>query len=232
MSRKKVNAREALLIAAERLFAHRWYSCIGTREIAEQAGVNLGLIGYYFGSKRQLFVEVVQRILRGGGAVAAHEALQMMPSTPDPERAAVILCRFIKCLMGDLLQAKGGQITVVYREVLGCDSEPEVLNAIISMLTTEFMEPTLTALVNVLATLTPAAPAAELQLAARSIIAQCVFYLTSRSCLERLAGKSLAEPLVIDEIARHVARFSLRAIRCDEARIQKALNSVFRCSEI
>ncbi len=47
--------RQAILLAAEQLFAERGYHAVTIRQIAAQAGVPLALVGYYFGPKHQLF---------------------------------------------------------------------------------------------------------------------------------------------------------------------------------
>jgi TetR/AcrR family transcriptional regulator, regulator of cefoperazone and chloramphenicol sensitivity len=48
-------ARERLLGAALQLFAERGFTKASTREIAAAAGVNIGLISYYFGDKQGLY---------------------------------------------------------------------------------------------------------------------------------------------------------------------------------
>jgi AcrR family transcriptional regulator len=56
------NATEhAFLDAAERLLVEVGYANITTRRLAEEAGANLGLVHYYFGSMEQLFVRVLER---------------------------------------------------------------------------------------------------------------------------------------------------------------------------
>ena len=47
--------RFAILLAAEKLFAQRGYNGVSIRQIAEEAGVPLALVGYYFGPKQDLF---------------------------------------------------------------------------------------------------------------------------------------------------------------------------------
>ena len=54
-------AEEALLDAAERLLADAGYASITTRRIATEAGVNHGLVHYYFGSNENLLVQVLER---------------------------------------------------------------------------------------------------------------------------------------------------------------------------
>ncbi|GAA2158340.1 TetR/AcrR family transcriptional regulator [Actinomadura napierensis] len=61
--------RAAILDAASRLFADRPYDALSIDDIAAEAGVAKGLIYYYFGSKRGLFLAVI------GAAAQALNAL-------------------------------------------------------------------------------------------------------------------------------------------------------------
>ena len=54
-------AEEALLDAAERLLADVGYAGITTRRLAKEAGVNHGLVHYYFGSNENLLVHALER---------------------------------------------------------------------------------------------------------------------------------------------------------------------------
>ena len=54
-------AEEALLDAAERLLVDVGYARITTRAVAEEAGVNHGLVHYYFGSNENLLVRALER---------------------------------------------------------------------------------------------------------------------------------------------------------------------------
>ena len=61
--------KEKILDAAEIAFAEGGYTGISVRDIAERAGVNQGLIRYYFDTKEQLFDEVYKR---RGGLLSGH----------------------------------------------------------------------------------------------------------------------------------------------------------------
>ena len=54
-------AEEALLDAAERLLAEAGYAGVTTRRLAKEAGVNPGLVHYYFGSVENLLVQALER---------------------------------------------------------------------------------------------------------------------------------------------------------------------------
>ena len=62
-TRNAAATREAILASAQRAFARAGYDGAGVREIAADAGVTAMLVNRYFGSKEQLFAEVVAAIM-------------------------------------------------------------------------------------------------------------------------------------------------------------------------
>jgi AcrR family transcriptional regulator len=54
-------AEKSLLDAAERVLVDAGYAAITTRRLAEEAGVNHGLVHYYFGSVENLLVRTLER---------------------------------------------------------------------------------------------------------------------------------------------------------------------------
>ena len=74
-------AEEALLDAAERLLADAGYAAVTTRRLAEEAGVNHGLVHYYFGSNENLLVRALERFTErldrpAAGAIRGRPALR------------------------------------------------------------------------------------------------------------------------------------------------------------
>jgi AcrR family transcriptional regulator len=61
--RNATATRAAILASARKAFASAGYDGVGVREIAEGAGVTAMLVNRYFGSKEQLFAEVVADIM-------------------------------------------------------------------------------------------------------------------------------------------------------------------------
>lgn len=55
--------REQILACAARLFGERPYAEVSTTDIAAAAGVARGLLNHYFGTKRDLYLEVVRRMV-------------------------------------------------------------------------------------------------------------------------------------------------------------------------
>ena len=56
----RVDRQQAILLAAEKLFALRGYHATTIRQIAEEAQVPLALVGYYYGQKHELFVAIFE----------------------------------------------------------------------------------------------------------------------------------------------------------------------------
>ncbi len=57
----RAGAEEALLDAAERLLVEVGHAGITTRKLADEAGVNHGLVHYYFGSNENLLIKALER---------------------------------------------------------------------------------------------------------------------------------------------------------------------------
>jgi AcrR family transcriptional regulator len=57
---EKTDTRRSILIIAEKLFSELGYEGTSTRQISKEAGVNLAMINYYFGSKEGVFMEIVK----------------------------------------------------------------------------------------------------------------------------------------------------------------------------
>jgi AcrR family transcriptional regulator len=55
---------EALLDAAEELLIDVGYAAVTTRRLAERAGVNHGLVHYYFGSMEEVLLQTLERFTR------------------------------------------------------------------------------------------------------------------------------------------------------------------------
>lgn len=61
---EKPDKRTSILQSAEKLFAELGYEGTSTRQIARDAGANMSMISYYFGSKEGVFHEVINKRLK------------------------------------------------------------------------------------------------------------------------------------------------------------------------
>lgn len=60
MIEKELSTEEKILISASKVFTEKGFSGTRTRDIAEEAGINLALLNYYFRSKEKLFDQVMK----------------------------------------------------------------------------------------------------------------------------------------------------------------------------
>ncbi|MEU4671592.1 TetR/AcrR family transcriptional regulator [Amycolatopsis sp. NPDC023774] len=82
--------REQIYACAARLFGERPYSAVSTSDIAAAAGVARGLINHYFGTKRELYLEIVRRAL-----TVPRLAIEILPEGPLELRADVAIDWFL-----------------------------------------------------------------------------------------------------------------------------------------
>lgn len=57
---KELSTEEKIIAAARKLFTQNGFSATRTRDIAEEAGINLALLNYYFRSKKNLFQIIIE----------------------------------------------------------------------------------------------------------------------------------------------------------------------------
>ena len=77
-SAARAGAEEALLDAAEQLLVDVGYAHITTRRLAEEAGVNHGLVHYYFGSNENLLAQALERFTKR--LIARQQEMYAAPS--------------------------------------------------------------------------------------------------------------------------------------------------------
>jgi AcrR family transcriptional regulator len=107
--------RDQILAAARRLFAERPYAEVSTAELAEAAGTTRTNLHYYFGTKRGLYLEVLQLFGRLPGPPAASRSGTTVEQAVDR-----LFARWL-----DLLEENPQQILTMIRAV-GSYGDPEV----------------------------------------------------------------------------------------------------------
>jgi AcrR family transcriptional regulator len=97
--RNAAATRAAILASALRAFARHGYDGVGVRDIARDAGVTAMLVNRYFGSKEQLFAEVVDSafappvVIGNDPDTLAHDAAHNLiaRTAPDAEQLGPFL---------------------------------------------------------------------------------------------------------------------------------------------
>lgn len=89
--RLEPDARRAqILSVAVRLFGERGYADVSTGDVARGAGVARGLVNHYFGTKKELYLEVIRVML-----TVPEVALTRLPQADLPTRADAIVSWFL-----------------------------------------------------------------------------------------------------------------------------------------
>lgn len=88
-----MSTKDRIIEAAEILFALNGYDGTSLRDITERAGVNVAAVNYHFGSKENLLIELLDRII----APINTERLEMLEeaSTDGPPELEQILTAFL-----------------------------------------------------------------------------------------------------------------------------------------
>ncbi len=82
--------RAQILACARRLFGERHYDAVSTTELAKESGVARGLINHYFGTKRELYLEVVRDLM-----FIPEYAVELLAHGTIEQRAAASIERFL-----------------------------------------------------------------------------------------------------------------------------------------
>ena len=111
--------REQILACARKLFSERNYASVSTTEIAREAGVARGLLHHYFGTKRELYLEVMRTLMR-------------TPSNPVPLPSAgrgieAVIDESVDRWLTMLERNRGTWLAAIGAQGLGRDSEVEAI---------------------------------------------------------------------------------------------------------
>lgn len=98
--------RQAILLAAEKLFALRGYHAVSIRQIADEAAVPLALVAYYFGAKHELFIAI---FAHWGGTIEARLAAlrQVVPGPAPADTLRAIVRAFVDPVLELRASAEG-----------------------------------------------------------------------------------------------------------------------------
>lgn len=224
----ETECRSALLEAAAPLFSEHGYQGVSTRQIAEAAGVNLGLIQYYFGSKGSLFLETVRHMMRANPCLQAGLLVEDCPECPV--KCADTLCEFIYAYLEYLLRPTSPQpCRLMYRELNSETKKDAALcTALVDAVSKDFLKPLQDTLVGILEVLEPGIPRRELERHAFSVLGQCSFYSMHRPAIENMWGQNISKSPSLEEIGADIASFTLHSLGIDEETTVKSVTRVFR----
>ncbi|HZN57942.1 MAG TPA: CerR family C-terminal domain-containing protein [Planctomycetota bacterium] len=193
-----------LLDAAGEVFAEKGYRSATVREICERAHANVAAINYHFRGKEGLYRAVLRSAHRA--SVLKYPPDLGVESTAAPEKRLHAFVRsFMLRVFDEGQPAWFGKLTS--REIL------EPTSALDSLVKDE-IRPRWELVMSIVAEILGRdVRKAEVRLAAMSVVGQCLFYFHSRSVIERLLPRELADPAAAERLAEHITQFSLQALR-------------------
>jgi AcrR family transcriptional regulator len=193
--------RRKLIDAAGQVFAERGLHAATLQQITDRAGVNKAAVNYHFRDKLELYAAVVRHCLSFRDpdpvpgtttgppearlrALIRHMMREILDPSKPPWRAAII--------MHELAQPTAALDDVMDELIVPrCRLQRDIVRRLLG----------------------PRASEEKVARVTLSIIAQCLIYLHGRQIIARLHPVLARDDTRPDEIARHIAEFSLAALR-------------------
>jgi AcrR family transcriptional regulator len=195
--------RARLLHAAARLFAERGFARVTVRDICKKARANVAAVNYHFGGKDGLYRAVMRHAMETmqAATAAASEAGRGLPAA---ERIRAYVSVFADRLLGVHHE------TWIHQLMLREMSDP---TPALAMVAEEVLKPRMAYLSGAIAELLHCAPDDPRVLrCALSVTCQFNSMLWTRAVAQLLDAEA-GVPGSIDEIAEHIARFSLGGMK-------------------
>jgi AcrR family transcriptional regulator len=201
-SRGDLETRARLLNAAARLFAERGFARVTVRDICKKARANVAAVNYHFGGKEGLY-QAVMRMAMETMQATTEAARAAGCNRPPEERIRAYVAVFAERLLGIHHE------TWIHQLMLREMSDP---TPALAMVAEEVLKPRMAYLSGAIAELIGAASDdPRVVRCALSVTSQFNSLLWTKAVAELMQAPSTV-PGAIDEIAEHIARFSLGGI--------------------
>jgi AcrR family transcriptional regulator len=195
--------RERLLAAATRLFAERGFGKVTVRDICERAKANVAAVNYHFGGKQGLYEQVMQSAIRvmQSTTTLAQDAGN---GKPADERLGIYVRIFLQRIVG------AGHNAWIHQLMMHEMSDP---TAALDLVIDQVLRPRMEYLGTIVAELLQCDARDPLvALCATSVHSQCMALMNAHVG-ERINPEYRITPERLEDIARHITRFSLAGIR-------------------
>jgi AcrR family transcriptional regulator len=199
--------RARLLDAAERLFAEHGFEATSVREITFEAGCNVAAVNYHFGGKEKLYLEVCRRLF----SLLREQRIDRIRSDMATAGETATLELFLESFAGAFLEPLVGDGRVTHLMALW-DREMQHHRVPPAIFADEVIRPTMEVAVEALERV-----GLELQPeCARRCMVSVVGQLMHVLKVRRMLGEGGLPDLAlgeIDDMVRHIVRFSAAGIR-------------------
>ncbi len=196
--------RGRILSSAGEVFAEVGFRTATVRDICQRAGANIAAINYHFGDKERLYSEVLEQARCCSEESFWAELRANVDASPE-QKLRTFIAAFVRKLLDKGRPSWHSKL--MSREMI----EP---SPALDTMVGRSIRPQLDLLVGIIAEILHAPPEApSTYMCAASILGQCLHYHHARAVTERLYPGFFDRPGITDEIAAHVAEFSLSALR-------------------
>jgi AcrR family transcriptional regulator len=195
---------QKILRAAGEVFVEFGFQNATVREICKRAGANLAAVNYHFRDKESLYTEVLRHWARAAMDKYPPDLGVEKSDSPETRLRAFVRSNILRML-------DEGQPSWFWKLVAREISEP---TKALDMLVNDFIRPSFTVLSSIVRLLLGRQATEErIRLYSMSIVGQCLHFYNARHVISRLFQKNGYLPEDKEQIADHICRFSLDAIR-------------------
>lgn len=204
---KALDTKAALLDAAGELFAASGFDGASVRAIAERAGTNVASVNYHFGSKENLYAEVLRRVVFAVRGADVEEFLQPPERIATPEGAATVIREMVRARFASYFSHSNPPW---YRRLLMRSLiEP---STVLQDLVRQVFAPEHAALSRVLRGVNPALTEEQVSLFAFTMTGQIAFFGFAEMPILVILGKEHYDDAFLDAAADHVATSVITAL--------------------
>jgi AcrR family transcriptional regulator len=191
--------RAKLINAAGPVIAERGFHNATVREICKRAGANVAAVNYYFGGKLGLYTEVLRQSMIASTHRLVREALKK--DLPPDEILRQAISVMLKSMCG------GDRPNWHFRLMMHELAQP---SDALPLILDEVIRPNYDSLRTIVGRILGLPPSdTRTRLCVHSIVGQVVHYSHARPVLSHLWPAFKGTPKQLDEVADHIARFSL-----------------------
>jgi AcrR family transcriptional regulator len=192
-----------LIDAAGEMFAELGFHHTTVRQICNRAGANIAAVNYHFRDKTGLYTEVVRQSMRAAKLDAVRAAFDQ--SAPPEEILRAVIKTRLESLRG--LDLGDWHFRIFAHELA---KPTPAMNVVVN----EAIRPLYLRMCKLLAVILELPPDHQTtRLCAHSIIGQILFYAFAAPVISRLGPAIKMTQPQVDQIANHIAEFSLAYLR-------------------
>lgn len=211
MAQDVTGTKLALIEAAGELFAEHGLEGTSVRAIAEKASANIAAINYHFGSKENLFAEVLNHVISRDKHTSAEAFLDRARQAESPSDFAALIHEMARARFHSYLSAR--EPLWHARLVMRCLIETSpVLQEVLH----ERFRPDRDALKTIFKMANPRLDDRTAELFASSFVGEAAFYVFARTPVLMTMNRDEYDELFLEAVALHVARMIILALGLPE----------------